>query len=190
MASKTQICNFALSRLSAARITDITENTNSGKQCNAIFDLVTEFVMSQGPWPSCIQRVTLAQDADTPDWGYDYQYTLPTNPKCLRVLTINEDQLGSVDFKIENGKLLTDESDVDIQYIGLITDTESFDTYLTQAIIENLAAELCYTFTGSAENSAKMKDLAIKKTLDLLNQACIPGSGTDIPSDAFTRPRF
>ena len=78
MASKVEICNLALTRLAAPRITSIEDGTVSAKDCKAIYELVAEQTMALGPWPSCIKRTELAQLSDAPSYEYTYQYTLPT----------------------------------------------------------------------------------------------------------------
>lgn len=186
MASKVDICNLALSKLGTDRIISLTDNTVSAKECNFRYDLIAEFTMSAGSWPSCVKRASLAQLTDTPTYGFDYAYQLPTDPRCLRVLAINELKLGDTDYSIEDGKLLSNETTMDILYIAFITDPGSYDTYLTQAIVENLAADMAFKFTGSIDTAQKMQEYANKKMMELLNMAGCQGSGEVIPSDSYT----
>lgn len=185
MASQVQICNFALSRLASDRIISLSDQTKAAKECNAIYDIVAEITMSTGPWPSCTKRTTLAQSSTTPDFGFTYQYQLPTDPKCLKVLAINECKLGDYAYAIENGYLLTDLTSVSIQYIMRLTNTEDYDVFLMQAVIEALTAELSYRFTGQSSISKDLTERAEKKIMDLLNQAGVQGSSSDLPSDTF-----
>lgn len=183
LSSKVQICNRALSKLGAGRITSLSDGTKSAKECNAIYDDVAEEVMSMGRWPSVVNRATLAQSTTTPDFEYSYQYALPTNPRCLRILEINELRAGDVKYSVEGGFLLTDEPTVSIKYLGRIVDPEQYDIYLRKAIIFQLVADLAYVFTGQATVAEKMTGLAEAKIADLLNMACVQGSSREIPSD-------
>ena len=185
MASKVEIANMALSRLGADRIISFSDGTRSAKEINARYELVAEFTMSMGGWPSCVKRASLAQLSDTPTYGFDYAYQLPTDPRCLKVLAINEDRLGDIIYSIEDGKLLCDETSVDILYIAYITDSGAYDTYLTQAIIEMLVIELAYVFTGQVDVAEKIKVSSQKKIDDLLTHASAQGSSFDLPSDTF-----
>lgn len=150
MASKVRLCNVALSRLGAARITSITDNTAEAKLCNVLFDQVAEETMAEGQWSSTISRSVLNQTTNSPSWGFTYEFQLPTNPKSLKVLSINEDTTGTIPFRIEGDKLLSDNSAISIKYIGIITDTESYDAMLKRAIVSRLTAELAYPITGSS----------------------------------------
>lgn len=156
MASKVQICNLALIKIGESIITSLTDNTERAKACNIIFDDMADEVMSEGPWTSAVARAKLNQLSDTPNHGFSYQYQLPTDPYCLKVLRIDEDLDGLYEYKIEGSKLLTDLTSVNIEYIGRIEDTEQYDVDLKKAIISRLAAELSYRFTGSASVTEKL----------------------------------
>lgn len=190
MSSKVEICNLALSRLAAARIDSFDDNTIEAKECKAIYELVAKHVQSLGPWACNKFRVTLAQSTTTPDFGFAYQYQLPTNPLCLRVLKINEDKVGSITHQIENGVLLTDESVMSILYVGLVTDSQQYDVYLEQAIVANLIAQMAYKFTASLDAADRAEKLAEMKTNELLNLSSLQGSNDYLPSDTFTDIRY
>lgn len=155
MASTVRLCNIALARLGAARITSLTDNTSEAKLCNTLFDVVAEEVMSEGMWTSTINRATLNRTTNTPAFGYTYEFQLPTSPKALKVLSINEDTTGTYGFRIEGDKLLANVSTMKIQYIGKIEDTESYDPMLQKAIVSRLTAELAYPITGSSAVSER-----------------------------------
>ena len=189
MASKVDICNLALTRLATARITSLSDGTVSAKDCNAIYELVAEQVMGLGPWPSCIRRVELAALASTPEYEYTYEYTLPTNPRCLRIISINESKPGEINYDIENGKLLIDESTVKIKYIAYLSDSNSYDIYLRQAIVDHLVAELIYTKTGSLSAFQAALSYATQHAQELLSQASIQTNAKDINSDVYIDAR-
>ncbi len=85
MSSKVSICNSALSKLGADRITALTDNTKSAKEVSAIYDDVADNIMALG-WSSTKRRTTLAQSSVAPTWGYTYRYALPTDPKCMKMV--------------------------------------------------------------------------------------------------------
>lgn len=150
MASIVRLCNVALSRLGAARITSLTDNTTEAKLCNTLYDIVATEVMSEGMWSSTINRATLNQTTNTPAFGYTYEFQLPTSPKALKVLSINEDTTGTYGYRIEGDKLLANVSTMKVQYIGKIENSESYDPMLQKAIVSRLTAELSYPITGSS----------------------------------------
>lgn len=156
MASKVQICNIALSRLGADRITSITDNTVPAKLCNTFYDNVVEEVLLEGEWSQSINRATLAKTANTPVYEYSYEYQLPTDPVPIRILEINETEPGSEDYSIEKDKLLIDLNTVSIRYIGVPTDPQSYGPALTNAVISRLTAELAYPLTGQSTISDRL----------------------------------
>ena len=103
MASKVSIANNALTELGADRIMSFTEDSDNARHINAIFDQCLDMMLQEHPWNFARYRQELAQGVETPDFDYDYQYTLPTNPYCLRVLRAEDD----INFVIEGRKLLS-----------------------------------------------------------------------------------
>lgn len=189
MSSKVGICNLALTSIGGDRITSITDNTNTAKNCNAIFDDVADYVMAAHEWSTAVSRATLNRLSDTPSFGWAYQYQLPVSPYNLRVLDINELRSGDYPFRIEGDALLTDEATAKIRYIGRITNTQQYGPFLTEAVVARLAAELAYPVTGNATLTAEM----FKKAAFILEQSIASdgcqGSGFDIISPDLIDPR-
>ena len=185
MASKVQVCNLALTRIAGARITTLEDGTTEAKDCNAIYDLIAEEVMASGSWPSVRRRASLAQLSITPAFEYSYAYQLPLDPKCLRVISVNESKAGEIDFIIEGSHLLVNESEVSIRYLAFVEDVNSYDIYLRQAIVDRLAAELIYKKTGQLSAYKASLDYAAQHAKELLSMASVAGSGENINSDTF-----
>lgn len=158
MASKVEICNLALARVGANRITSLTDNLEEARLCNLMYPTIADEVMAEGPWSRTLARASLAATSNTPTYGYDNEFQLPTVPVLLRVLSINESIPGNVDYRIEGDKLLTDESTIKIRYIGRIEDPASYGPYLTKAIVSRLAAELAYTLTANAAAAERLME--------------------------------
>ena len=160
MPSTVDIANFALNNLGASNISSLDENSKAARIVNQRYDAVRDAVFRAHPWNCLIERAQLAQDTDAPAFGYAYQYALPTNPYCLRVLEFSNGTLsypqdnitnnsGGPVFVIEGRKLLTDEAVARIKYIGRVTDPQQYDASLVEALAARLAAEVCYAITGS-----------------------------------------
>lgn len=160
MPSTVDIANYALNNLGASNISSLDENSKAARIVNQRYEAVRDAVFRAHPWNCLIQRAQLAQETDTPAFGYAKQYALPTNPFCLRVLEFSNGTLsypqdnitnnsGGPVFVIEGRKLLTDEAVAQIKYIGRITDPQQYDASLVEALAARLAAEVCYAITGS-----------------------------------------
>jgi hypothetical protein len=111
--------------------------------------------MIQGSWTATIFRAELAQSAVAPEYDYTYAYQLPTSPKCLKVLDVSGDPF--VEYKIEGDKLLTDEAEIFLRYIGVPASTEDYGPLLTEAIEVLLASYLAYPITANKELAAGLK---------------------------------
>lgn len=186
MASKTKIANLALIKIGAGRITDITENTEAAKLANEIFDDMVEEVAVEGPWTSCVTRQELAVNVATPAYEFTYQFTLPTDPYCLKVLSINEDIAGTYPFKVEGRKLLTTVNTLKIKYIFRNLDTGTYDPMFKRALVFRLAAELAYPLTANRTMAAQMTEMYNKVVQDGLAIDNQQGSTDDIITPTLT----
>lgn len=164
MTSKVKICNLALARLGISSITSLTDNTIEAKMCNTMFEEVAKEVMTTGVFSSTITRQDLNLTDNTPAFKFVYEFQLPTNPKCLRVLDL-EDYCG--EFAVEGDKLLCDVSTMAIRYIAYLTDSDNYDEMLKRCIVAKLAAELAYPLTGSAT----LADGLYKKYLNEMDES-------------------
>jgi len=188
MASKVQICNMALSRLGANTVTSLTDNTTEAKLCNTLFDDLADRVMMQGSWTTTITRTSLAKTTNTPSFEYTNEFQLPVDPKCLKVLNVNDDE-AMTDFRIEGDKLLTDNSTVKIRYIAQLTDTEDYGPMLTEAIEVLLASYLALPIAGDRGLAQALK----QEYAELLNNNLAvdgqQGSKDYVVADDLTRDR-
>lgn len=181
MASKLDLANQALTMLGVKRLTSLTDGTAHAKLVNEIIDDVIKEVMIDGAFSSTIRRASLNATSNTPVYEYTYEYQLPTNPLCLKVIELEELQINALQyaagyeaepsFRIEGDKLLSDTSTAKIKYIAYITDTGSYDAALSMAIKARLTADLAYPITGSATLAEKLyskyeRVLARAKSID------------------------
>jgi len=177
MTSTVDIANYALNTLGANNISALDENSKPARIVNQRFNSVRNTVFRAHPWNCLIRRTELAQETDTPTFGYAYQYALPTNPYCLRVLEFSNGTLsypqdnmfsntGGPVFVIEGRKLLTDEGTAKIKYVAEITDPQEYDANLIEALAARLAMEICYAITGSTsmiQTTAALYDEKLKE---------------------------
>lgn len=161
-ASEVDIVNGALRRLGDKPITSLTDDTVRARLANGLFTEVRDSVLRAHPWNCAVNRVELALIVATPSHGYDYQFQLPTDPYCLRILSVNA-LLGDNDpgdeWKVEGRKLLCNSSTAKIRYIGQVTDPNNFDSMLYEAIMLRMAAEMAYPITGSTSVATLMWNL-------------------------------
>jgi hypothetical protein len=148
--SNVAICNLALQKLGASRITSLTENSANARSCNACYELIRDAEIRRYAWNFAKTRTTLAPDAETPDFDFDYAFTLP--PDCLRVLPPSRNDL---DWSIESGKILTNDGDtLEIIYLKRVEDEALFDPAFVEAFACKLAWHMCEEITQSNQKKA------------------------------------
>lgn len=184
MASEVDICNLALTRLGDDRITTLDEGTKAAELCSLHYPMARDAVLRAHPWNFAIRRATLALSATTPNHEFQYQFALPTDPYCLKVLRTDWEANGIsataiygfpgiygtsgalVTYRIEGRFLLCNETSVMIEYIARITDPEQFDQLFTDVVAQRLAAELAIPVTDNQAAAKTMWDIYSTKLVE------------------------
>ena len=196
MASVVDICNSALNQIGASNIISLTEDSKAARLCNQRYTFVRDSVFRSHPWNCLTTRATLAPDTATPAFEFSKQFTLPTDPFCLRVL-----QLSNTDilYKIEGRKLLCNESSIEMLYVGRVEDGNQYDMLLIEALAAAMAADLAYPLVGSSALGANMYQLYQNKLTEArfvdatedndINTSVLSDSRT-VAADTFINARF
>jgi hypothetical protein len=201
MASTVDIANFALNNLGASNITSLDENSKAARVVNQRYESVRDTVFRAHPWNCLTSRASLAQETNSPAYGYAFQYSLPTDPFCLRVLEFSNGSLsypqdnitnnsGGPVFVIEGRKLLTDEGSAQIKYIGRVTDTQLYDASLIEALAARLSAEICYAITGSTSMVQIQTSLYESKITEARFNDATEGATQRLEASDFIESRF
>lgn len=153
--TETEICNLALARIGAARISG-NYSTNPGDQtyasvraCQDCYALTRDRVLRSHPWNFAMNRETLDEPAaEAPAFKWTNAFALPAD--CLRVVTVNDtsDTDPRKDWTVEGGLILTNDATADVVFVKRTTDTELFDPLFTQCLVVLLAAELSTVLTS------------------------------------------
>lgn len=161
MASKTDIINRALSKLGEPRIANAdTANTKPARVMAGMWDNVKDAMLQSYPWKFAATRAALAADLTTPAYGWDYEYSLPSD--YLAIIEIKDNP----DYTIENGKILINEAGpLYIRYIRRITNTGQFHALFNEALASRLAYEGADEITDSnTKKEAALRDLNLAVT--------------------------
>lgn len=196
MASEVDIINSSLNMVGASNIISRGEDSKSARITNQRYDYVRDAVLRAHPWNCAIKRVEVAADSDTPAFGYTYQFTLPTDPYCLRVLGLD---YMDIDFSVEGRKIHSDESTINLKYIARVTDPNEYDQLLIEAIAARLAADTSFALVQSTSLTGTMFTLyeqklsearfvdATEGTPGALNNVTVSGS---LQSDVLVNSRL
>jgi len=154
MASVISICNSALIKLGANRITALTETSKEARLCNAQYEVVRDRLLQSHPWNFAIKRIALNKLSEVPAFGWDGYYQLPTD--YLRVLTVFPDY----PFEVEGDRVLSDAGDVSIRYMYSATDPSKYPPRFAEALAYELAKELSYALVQSNAQQAQLFTIA------------------------------
>jgi hypothetical protein len=156
MASEVDIINSAMNMIGASNIIERGEDSKAARVSNQRYDSIRDAVLRAHPWNCAVTRVNLAPDTDAPAFDWDYAFTLPTDPYCLRVLRL--DYL-DIEFRVEGRKIVTNEQSINLIYIARVTDPNTYDTLLQEAIAARLAADVSFTLSQSTSLTQNMYSL-------------------------------
>ena len=157
--NETKICNMSLGKISAKRINDFTDTTDTKPeaiQCRLHYELTRDALTRFHWWGFASDRKTLAQDATDPDFEYDNQFILPND--FLRMKSIYEGRFSDENLRsyaIEGERLLTNDTTMEIRYIKKVTDVTKFDPLFVELLVLLLARKMLKSLAGGDEVLAK-----------------------------------
>lgn len=152
-ASDVSICNLALQKLGAARITALTDDSRNARSVNACYAQLRDEEIEAHRWNFAKKRVILAPDSVTPPFGFLYQFSFPSD-----LFTLLLPARYGVDWKIEGRKILTNESNtLNVRYIGQITDPTQFPNMFVEALACKVAWHCCEEITQSNDKKAAVQ---------------------------------
>ncbi len=196
MSSVVDICNSALNQIGASNIISLTEDSKAARICNQRYDFIRDSVFRAHPWNSLTTRVSLAPDTAAPVFEFTKQFTLPTDPFCLRVLGLSD---ANILYRVEGRKLLCNESTIQMIFIGRVTDINEYDTLLIETLAAALAADLAYPLVGSQALTSNMYSLYQTKltearfvdaTEDNQINTSVVNESRQVAADTFINSRF
>ena len=107
------VANGALIKLGVADpIVSLDDETKPARLCKNRIEPCKRALLRYHPWNFAIKRVTLANLADEPAFGYTYQAQLPSD--FLRVVQVDDRRTS---YRIEGGKLLSHETAIELRYV-------------------------------------------------------------------------
>lgn len=176
MATKINIINSALTKLGSERLMSETDNNAASRAVEAVYDGVLLALLRDYRWSFAIKRAKLAAMSDAPEFGYLFQYELPSD--CLRVDMVNNQIYGdwqnhgshhheyqpqTPGYQIEGRKILTDiEAPLLLRYGSNVDDPSLYDSSFADTMACALAAELAESITqATTKKQSAQQDLEI-----------------------------
>ena len=199
MASDVDIANRALTKLGAARIGAFNEQNKQARAVESMFDIVRDAELRAHIWAFSVKRDTLTVDTNSPDWGFNFQYVIPTD--CLRIIQVNEfypgpdmsdyRNMSTAEYQIEGGFILSHEADdLKVRYISQVTDTTKWDSTFVEAFACKLAVELAEDLTQSNTKRQLAWDEYKQALTTAIRSGAIEQQHTDMPDDSWMLSRI
>lgn len=156
--SDVAICNSALQKLGASRITSLAEDSEEARQCSGCFEQQREAELRKHTWNFAIARATLPAETYDPDFGPANSFALPSD--FLRLLPVDpEDVTNTNDWRIEGRSIRTNDSaPLYIRYIRRVEDPNEFDSLFADMLACRIALQTCEKITGSNQKKAAVAD--------------------------------
>lgn len=149
MATLLSIYNQACYHLGRERVTSTSEDSILAETLNELWPDARDYVFAAHVWNCLLQRASLGRLAEAPAFGFDYQFQLPADYIRMAPPT-DPDAL----FRIEGGKLLTDEDAIAIRYVARVEDVSLYAPTLAAA----LAARLAWAAAVALRESSGLQD--------------------------------
>jgi hypothetical protein len=145
----------------------LTENTPAGRSCNLAYEPVRDALLRAHWWSFSIKRASLAASSDSPEFGYDNKFPLPSD--YLKLIPPDQrEKVYMTDWKVEQGHILTNEdAPLEIRYVSKVTDPGQFDSLFAEALSAKLAAEMCELLTQSNTK----RRLAMEEFKEIIREA-------------------
>lgn len=185
MASKVEIANLALGIIGEEPITSFSDDDKAARTVNLWYDPVRRSLLRNHPWNFAVKRAALAQLTETPAFGYDHQYALPSD--FLRLLNLNDEDK---EYEIEAGNLLSDADSVSIRYIYNATDPNDFDTLFYMAFAAALAIPIAMPITNDKEQVQLAQNIFDKRMADARSVDGMENGPDQIEADEWLNARF
>lgn len=182
--STTEICNSALIKVGANRITALDDTSKEAVACNEQYAKNRDEVLSAHPWNFAIARSDLAVDATAPIWEFARRYPLPTD--CLRVIDVDTDLI----WKVEGRYILTDDSSCRIKYIKKETDVTKYSASFCEALAFRLASDLAFLISQNASLQANLYQAYVKFLAPARSYNGQEGSLPEVEADGWLNSRF
>lgn len=163
--SEIAICNQALSKLGAGRITSLILPSGSDPSvarrvgvCSDLYAPTRDALVGGYRWMFATKEARLVREQSAPEFGYKVQFILP--PDCLAVWWAGSaPEREFPRWERVGDRVYADGSDAAyIWYSRRVTDTQLFSAPFVVTLATRLAAEMCYAVTESNSRANALWD--------------------------------
>lgn len=199
MASQVEIANRALTKLGAARIISFGDDNKQARAVTSMFDILRDAELRAHCWSFSVKRASLPTLTTTPDWGFAYEYQIPSD--CLRIIQVNDVYPGpsmddyrnasTAEYAIEGNKILANfAAPLKIRYVSRVAETPKWDATFAEAFACRLAMELAEDLTQSGQKKEMAQAEYRQAILYAIRANAIEQPPQDLPDDSWAMSRL
>lgn len=157
MPSLVEVANLALALVGEERVTSLAADTSkAARLCDAFMTGVRDTCLVAHPWNFACQRAELPALVDTPIFGWEYAYQVPTD--CLRVLRLDSSDPHEP-WAREAGSILCNlAAPLGIRYIARVSDSGAWSPLFVELVAATLAARLAVPLSASQQTRAALAE--------------------------------
>ena len=166
MVSEVRISNLALTALGASTITARSDDTTEARLVDIHYDEARDATLEAREWTFAVHRQTLAQLAETPDWGYSFYHQIPSDTIRLVELRSSERErvnhnelMNPMDWRREGNRVASNSETIQARYLRRVTDPNQYTPAFVHALSARLAYEMAVAITQSRSIQADMFSL-------------------------------
>lgn len=155
MASEVDICNIAMHKLGANRVTSLdTPDNFEAELCAVNYPLVRDSVLEEHAWSFALKRIVLNPTGNPPAWGSDTEFQVPEGVLTIIRLYDNPNVASPVapeTWRREGDYVYASSAKVYALCVMRITDTTRYPALFRALVSVRLALELCMVVTENKE---------------------------------------
>jgi hypothetical protein len=157
MADVTGLCNAALAKIGAARITGLQEASRNANLCAELYEKCRDDLLRAHSWNFAAARAKLARDAAAPVFGFAHAFALPADwVRCVAAFADPGGRNAAV-YRIEGARLLSDAEALYLSYVRRLTEVNAMPADFREALACLLARELALPITQSNTLEEKLE---------------------------------
>jgi len=141
------LCNRALMLIGAEPIQSLQDSGIASQNLNVILPDAVQEVLCYHPYRCVRKRTSLAPLVDSPAFGFEYAYQLPSDFCSLYRVYSDNVLLSNKEYQMEGSTILSDVESMDIVYIALPETPSSLTPAVQSAIVYLIAYKLAETTT-------------------------------------------
>ena len=154
-AKAIEICNSALVLIGGTdnAINTFSDDTRESRICAQLYPTTKGMALTRHPWKFTLGQQQLARLVDQPLFGYEYAHQLPTDPKALTIVKVNDesgqllrtfsraDARETQSYRVVEDKIYSNSEEIFVLY-QFEPDEEDFPPYFTEVLEFYLAEKL------------------------------------------------